>query len=102
MKYIITESKLEKILTKYFDDIFEGSTFDTKDNGDGGGKWVGVFDKNGEIIIGHPSYSDSMYFYDGPTFFMAYKIFDISLDEFKRYLKNYVGNRFNIKINDLM
>lgn len=102
MKYIITESKLEKILTKYFDDIFEGSTFDTKDIKYGGGKWVGVFDKNGEVIIGHPSHYDSIYFYDGPTFFVAHKIFEISLDEFKRYLKNYVENRFNIKINDLM
>lgn len=34
-------------------------------------------------------------------FFLVHKLFDISLEEFRKYLKNYVEDRFNIKINDL-
>ena len=101
MKYIITESGLEKIINRYFNDIFEDSTLGSEDINYGGGKWFGVFDKNGELLIGHPSHDDSMYFYDGSYFFSAREIFDISLEELRRYLKNYVEDRFNIKINDL-
>jgi len=101
MKYIITESVLEKIINRYFNEIFEDSTLGSEDIGSGG-EWFGVFNRNGEIIIGHPSHDDYNYFYNGTTFFNAHELFGISLEEFRRYLKIYVENRFNITINDLM
>jgi hypothetical protein len=108
MKYIITESQLEKIYKKYFDMEFKDSYYnDNIEYGDG--IWRGVcIDNNGEefMLIGQPvddktSFGEFWY-YNGPYFETAPTLLDIGHVEFAEMMKEYLNDRFGLKIGKVM
>jgi hypothetical protein len=96
MKYLILESQINKVIFKYFDTIFKDYPWEVfKDYSPGGEDWCGVQDKDGEMIIGHPSPDDGVIFFNGVIFLHMWDIFQIPVNEFKELMRIYVNDRYN-------
>lgn len=100
MKYIITESQIEKILKKYFDGVFNDAEFkvhkmDSDDN------WKG-FVKDDVFLVGYPIDDNSFWYTNGQYFNPMWDMFGIDVREFNTYMGEYLENRYNIEINHIM
>lgn len=106
MKYIVTESQLDKIYKKYFDMEFKDSYYTKNITSDDYGNWRGIcFMDNGNerMLLGQPiednPEKDSWY-YDGTYFTPG--VIDVEFLDFRNLMKDYVNDRFNLKIRELL
>lgn len=101
MKYLISESQKDKAIKKYFDLVFKDYPWRKIENYSGAGTWYGVLDKNGEIIVGHPSHEKSMVYFNGEIFSSMWDFFQIDVSEFKVLLKMYVNIKYEKSFDDI-
>jgi ABC-type glycerol-3-phosphate transport system substrate-binding protein len=94
----ISEEKLDKILKNYFDVFFKGAYISTNEK-----NWYGIFNQDGNLLVGRPidSNTDIMY-YDGTTFKSLKIFFDLTIKGFSDALKRYIEKTYNIKVRILM
>ena len=99
MEYIITPEKLDKIMKPYFDKVFEDTKWSEKYIGGYGETWYGLFNQDGEMLVGHPETDDTTYYTDGAYFSNMWDLFSIDYKEFTnamgRYLKKKYGCEFD-------
>jgi len=100
MKYQITPEQLDKVIKPYFDKVvFKDSKWDEKYIGGYGETWYGVFNQDGEMLVGHPEYDSSTYYTDGTYFNNMWDFFGVDSKEFTdaigRYIKKKYGCEFD-------
>ena len=100
MKYIITESKLEQTLFKYYDSIFEDWYFVEDDDWKG----VSVPKHNGELLIGYKKDYPNNGYYWGDAIGVDFieSLFGLPVDEQKYFLNDYIKQKFGFDFMVLM
>jgi hypothetical protein len=90
---------ISKGLTKYLDKIFD--TLEYKEEVEKPNNvWTGFFLDNEEILV-RDSY-DYTWFYNGEVLDHIREFFSLDLSEFKQILKEYIKNKYGIKIENLI
>ena len=99
MEYIITPEKLDKIMKPYFDKVFEDTKWSEEYVSGYGETWSGLFNQDGEMLVGYPEHDYTTYFTDGRYFNNMWDLFSIDSKEFTdamgRYLKKTYGCEFD-------
>ncbi len=99
MEYIITPEKLDKIMKPYFDKVFQDTKWGEQYISGYGETWYGLFNQDGEMLVGHPESDDTTYYTDGAYFSNMWDLFSIDYKEFTnaigRYLKKKYGFEFD-------
>jgi len=99
MKYTITPEQLDKVIKPYFDKVvFKDSKWGEKYIGGYGETWYGVFNQDGEMLVGHPQSDSFTYYTDGTYFSNMWEFFSVDAKEFTdaigRYIKKTYGCEF--------
>jgi hypothetical protein len=89
--------RFDKILEKYWDDIFKDSELKT----DPIGEWTGLFTKNNKMIVG---YLDNKFdwYYDGLILHEHYKILGISPSRYKESMRKYLNKKLKLNIKEVL
>ena len=99
MKYVITPEKLDKVIKPYFDRVFKDIKWSEKYIGGYGETWHGLFNQDGEMLVGHPESDSLTYYTDGTYFNGMWHFFNIDAKEFNdamgRYIKKTYGCEFD-------
>jgi hypothetical protein len=100
MKYTITPEQLDKVIKPYFDKVvFKDSKWGEKYIGGYGETWYGVFNQDGEMLVGHPESDSFTYYTDGTYFSNMWEFFSVDAKEFTdaigRYIKKTYGCEFD-------
>ena len=99
MKYQITPEQLDKVIKLYFDRVFKDAKWSEKYVGGYGETWHGFFNRDGEMLVGHPEHDSSTYYTDGTYFSNMWDLFSIDYKEFTdamgRYIKKTYGCEFD-------
>jgi len=100
MKYQITPEQLDKVIKPYFDKVvFKDSKWGEKYIGGYGETWYGVFNQDGEMLVGHPESDSFTYYTDGTYFSNMWEFFSVDAKEFTdaigRYIKKTYGCEFD-------
>jgi len=99
MEYTITPEQLDKIMKPYFDKLFKDAKWSEKYIGGYGETWFGLFNQDGEMMVGHPEHDSSTYYTDGTYFSNMWELFSIDYKEFTdamgRYIKKKYGCEFD-------
>ena len=88
--------RFDKILERYWDDIFKDC--ELKPHADG---WTGMVTKDNKMIVGYIE-EDEMWYYDGNILQLHEKVLGISLSWYKESMKNYLNRKFNLNIMEVM
>jgi hypothetical protein len=100
MKYTITPEQLDKVIKPYFDKVvFKDAKWSEKYIGGYGETWYGVFNQDGEMLVGHPESDSFTYYTDGTYFSNMWEFFSVDAKEFTdaigRYIKKTYGCEFD-------
>jgi hypothetical protein len=99
MRYQITPEQLDKITKSYFDNVFKDSKWSEKYIGGYGETWYGLFNQDGEMLVGHPQSDSFTYYTDGTYFSNMWEFFSVDSKEFTdaigRYIKKKYGCEFD-------
>jgi hypothetical protein len=100
MKYQITPEQLDKVIKPYFDKVvFKDSKWGEKYIGGYGETWYGLFNQDGEMLVGYPESDSSTYYTDGTYFSNMWEFFSVDAKEFTdaigRYIKKTYGCEFD-------
>jgi hypothetical protein len=100
MKYQITPEQLDKVIKPYFDKVvFKDAKWSEKYIGGYGETWYGVFNQDGEMLVGHPESDSFTYYTDGTYFSNMWEFFSVDAKEFTdaigRYIKKTYGCEFD-------
>ena len=99
MKYIITPEQLDKVMKRYFDKVFKDAKWSEEYVSGYGETWSGLFNQDGEMLVGYPEHDNTTYFTDGRYFGSMWELFSIDSKEFTdaigRYIKKTYGCEFD-------
>jgi hypothetical protein len=105
MKKNVTENKINKVLYRYFDMVFEDSELFEYTNTHGE-SWVSIMrvvDGKRISIVGRPLISENdQWYWSGPFFENAWVYFSIEPREFGEILKNYLNDTYNLGVRSIM
>jgi hypothetical protein len=89
--------RFDKILEKYWDDIFKDSELKT----DPIGEWTGMFTKNNKMIVG---YIDNKFewFYDGNILHEHYRMLGIRNLEYNESMRKYLNKKLKLNIKNVL
>lgn len=89
--------RFDKILERYWDDIFKDCELKT----DPIGEWTGLFTKNNKMIVG---YIDNKFewFYDGLILHEHYKMLGIHHLEYKESMRKYLNKKLKLNIKEVL
>jgi len=103
MKYIISESTLQKVVNLFFKNEFQNTVLKVADNS--GEDWFGFWTPNGVLIVGTP-YSDENddgnWYFNGNYFDDQWKVFGLDGYDFGRYMRKYLNSEYNLRINRIV
>ena len=84
---------MDKIMEKYFDEIFENSFFDDDFKFESYGGWGGIFGEiHGELrlLVGFHHTKPTIWYYDGSLYGDHHKLFDLTPKQYNFYFLNYL------------
>lgn len=90
----LSNEKIDKIMFRYFDDKFNGATYEEEMEIESEHLWNGFFSGN-DMILGHPSVDDSdLWFCSGPIFGQGNEILGISTSAYCKSMVRYIHKKF--------
>jgi hypothetical protein len=90
----LTDKQIDKIMFRYFDDRFKDS-FYGEEEVEGGYMWVGIFDRDDNMLIGTPLEGDrELWFSHGPIFGDANSILGITQRELNQSMIRYLNKKY--------
>jgi len=89
----LTNEMIDKIMFRYFDGKFKDSIYRHNIKFEGGQKWNGIFSAE-DMLVGHPSNDDSLWFSDGPILSDGALILDITQKEYHQSMARYINKRY--------
>lgn len=93
---------IDKIMFRYFDFKFKDSFYEENVKMEGPGKWHGIFSAE-DMLVGHPSNDDSLWFSHGPILGHGTSILDITPKEYHQSMARYVNKKYpEVRVNDIM
>lgn len=100
MKYRLDREQLYKVMKPFFKSRFKNSTLDIRNYE--GEKWKGLWNPNGELLVGSTNYEDDHnYYYNGEYFHGEWEIFGIEISVFSDMMSRYLEEEYDIKVNSL-
>ena len=98
----LTNEMVDKIMFRYFDGKFKDSTYEENVKMEAGQKWNGIFSAE-DMLVGHPSDDDSLWFSHGPILSDGTLILDMTPKEYHKSMARYIHKKYpHIKIKDIM
>lgn len=103
MKYEINQEQLEKLLKIYFNQFFDKSVYEGRKYGGDNQFWKGWWDGN-TLLVGRPLLDrqyDKAYYSNGQVL-NGWDLFSLDHNDFRKYLKKYLEERYKVKIETLI
>jgi len=99
----LSNEKIDKIMFRYFEDKFNGATYEEEVEVESMHRWNGFFIGD-DMLLAHPSDDDSdLWFSNGPIFGDGILILDISPSAFHRYMIRYINKKYpDIRIDRII
>jgi hypothetical protein len=94
MEENLSNEKIDKIMFRYFDDKFNGATYEEEVAVESMDRWDGFF--IGDVmLVGHPSDDDSdLWFSNGPIFGHGTEILGISTSAYCKSMVRYIHKKY--------
>ena len=100
MNYILNNEQLYNAMKPFFNLRFKDTYLDTKIYS--GQLWFGVWNKNGDLLVGKRNDSElNDYYFNGEIFSDDWKIFSITPNIFSKMMAKYLEEKHEMEINFL-
>lgn len=102
MDYSISPDQLDKLLKPFFDKEFKHAEWGEYNDQYGGGKWYGIVNQDGVLLVGHPSHDNVILFTNGNHFTNMWDFFSVDYKDFNEAIGRYVKKKYNVSYDRIL
>lgn len=98
----MTPEQLDKVMRPYFDRVFRHAKWSEDKPDEYGEVWNGIFNQDGELLVGHPESNSSIYFTNGPYFSNMWDLFSIDYNQFYAAMGRYIKKKYGCEFDRIV